>query len=119
MIEKIDRKCRYCGLPHVGEGSCLANVNKMPDRVEKELRWIYNIGRTDGTAGIYQARTAITQARAELLKVILECVPPKETDKADTHFEVGWTIGYASCRSQVIEAIERIFGKEKHGQDKS
>ena len=126
--------CRYCGLPMHAEGSCLENVNKMPDkdlkdlceasqdgrlkkqmpdRVGEILKSLKEYGWEHGSSGI-----TIAQAKSELLKVVCEEV---EKMKKECKICRGEDITCQFCEaiaaynkgiSDVIEAMERLFVKE-------
>ena len=117
--------CRYCGLPMHAEGSCLENVNKMPDKDLKDLCKATQDGRLKkqmpdrvrecliNLLGITidnehrvelleHKKDDIAQAKSALLKVVCEEIR-KSLKGYDTESEEV---------KLVIEAMEILFGKE-------
>ena len=90
---------------------------KMPDRVRELLNSLIQDCQ-DMDKDLDFVNLSVTQARSALLKVVLECVPEEEKyNGCDCEGDgecscSGRVSGHNSCRSQVIEAMERLFRKE-------
>ena len=87
----------------------------MPDRVEECLINLLGItiDNEHRVELLEHKKDDIAQAKSELLKVVCECVPEeKDTYRPLNIYDDGQNEGFNSCRSQVIEAMEILFGKE-------
>ena len=89
-------------------------IQKFLEDVKQNVKDNYPLKRRKGTEEFeLNISKEISQAKSELLKVVLECVP-KEKQGSPIDIRDNWIYddGFNACRSQVIEAMERLFGKE-------
>jgi len=78
----------------------------MPDRVGEVLRKIWEDIQDERNGS-----ETLAEAKSELLKVVCESLPEKKFDDI-TLAEKHRCEGYNKAIDDVIEAMERLFGKE-------